>query len=90
MNTDNLKIPLAVAISYDDKNPAPKISATGSGLVAERILKIAKEHNVEISKNPVVVAALIDIPIGDEIPEIMFQAVAIILAPLLTKDDIND
>lgn len=90
MNMDNSKIPLAVALSYDDESPAPKISATGRGLVAEKILKIAKDHNVEISKNPLVVEALIDIPIGDEIPEIMFQAVAIILAPLLLKDDIND
>lgn len=87
---DNNKFPLAVAISYDPDSSAPTVKAVGRGLVAEKILKIAKNHDIEISENPEVVEALMNIPIGEEIPEIMFHAVAIILAPLLLKDKIND
>lgn len=80
---DDKKIPIAVAISYDENDNAPKVSASGKGLVAQRIIDIASENDVPISNNVEVVEALIDIPIGEEIPEILFQVVAIILAPLL-------
>lgn len=86
---DNERFPMAVAISYDPQSPTPVIAASGRGLLADKIIKIATDNDVPISSDPNVVEALIQIPIGDEIPEIMFQVVAIILAPILLSDQTN-
>ena len=69
----------AVALSYDGK-AAPSISAKGHAAVAERILEIAQIYDVPIKKDPALTAALCEIPLGDQIPEILFQAVAEVLA----------
>lgn len=69
----------AVALSYDG-GVAPSISAKGCGPVADRILEIAEAEGVPIKKDPALAAALSEIPLGDHIPEALFQAVAEVLA----------
>src|SRR5438093_526763 len=43
----------AVALQYErGKAPAPKIASTGKGAIAERIVAIAREHNVPVREDP--------------------------------------
>lgn len=71
----------AVAIVYDEKNPsAPKVLASGRGLVAENIIEKAREAGIHIHEDPNLVELLAKVPIGDEIPVELYQTVAEVLA----------
>lgn len=74
------KTPKAVALQWDGK-AAPKVTAKGEDDLAERILEIAREHNIPIQEdNEILVSALAQIDLGDEIPESLYLAVAQIIA----------
>lgn len=70
---------LAVALKYDGEN-APKVSAKGSHDLAEQIITLAKKHNVPLSENKELVTLLSSLELGEEIPEILYLAVAEIIA----------
>lgn len=69
----------AIALHYSGKN-APKITASGRGLIADQIIEIARENQVPVHEDPALAAFLAQIPIGDEIPEDLYAAVAEVLA----------
>ena len=69
----------AVALLYDGNN-APRITAKGQGLIAERIFAIAEEHGIPIENDPELAEILAQIPLGDEIPENLYRAIAEIIA----------
>ncbi|MGM0553467.1 MAG: EscU/YscU/HrcU family type III secretion system export apparatus switch protein [Pseudomonadota bacterium] len=71
--------PQAVALEWD-RQRAPRITASGSGLTAEQILRIAEENDIPLHQDPGLTEALAQIPIGDEIPEQLYVAVAEVLA----------
>lgn len=71
---------LAVAIKYDEKEmAAPQILAKGQRLFADAIREFATEFNVPIIQNPPLAWALIELDVGDEVPEELYAAVAEIL-----------
>lgn len=71
---------LAVAIKYSDSEmAAPVILAKGQRLFAEMIRDVAEEFHVPIVQNVPLAWALIELDIGDEIPEELYAAVAEIL-----------
>jgi len=71
----------AAALRYDaKKDAAPKVIAKGSGKIAERILQLAKEHNVPIKDDPQLVEVLSTLDLYQEIPPELYRAVAEILA----------
>jgi flagellar biosynthesis protein len=70
---------IAVALKYDGKN-APKVTATGTGLTAEQILQIAEHHGIPLQTEPELARILAQIPLGDEIPNELYVAVAEIIA----------
>lgn len=70
---------LAVALKYDGES-APKVSAKGSHELAEQIIAIAKKHNVPLSENRELVTLLSTLELGEEIPEMLYLAVAEIIA----------
>ncbi len=70
---------VAVALHYDGQN-APRITAKGQGQVAARILAAAREHDIPLRDDPELAAVLAQIPLGAEIPEPLFRAVAEIIA----------
>lgn len=78
--------PRAVALRYRPEDPfrdaAPRLVAKGKGLLAERILELAKQHGVSISKDPDLLAALEPLDVDRLIPPELFQAVALLLAAL--------
>jgi flagellar biosynthesis protein len=71
----------AVALRYDkSRASAPQVVAGGSGSVAEKIVEIAREAGVYIMEDPDLVEILAHVPVGDEIPDELYQAVAEVLA----------
>lgn len=70
---------IAVALKYDGKN-APKVTAKGSGITAEQILALAEQHGIPLQTEPELVKVLAQIPLGDEIPNELYTAVAEVLA----------
>jgi len=72
----------AVALKYEiGKKNAPKVVAKGINEVAQRIKKVAQEHNVPLFEDVQLARALYKYcNIGDEIPANLYKAVAQILA----------
>ncbi len=72
----------SVALKYSDKGMrAPTVVAKGSDLIAARIREIAIENNVPILEAPPLARALHKhTEIGESIPEVLYTAVAEVLA----------
>ena len=71
--------PIAVALRYDGTG-APQVTAKGHGEIAERIVALAREHGVTLHEEAALAAVLARIPLGDEIPEALYRAVAEVIA----------
>jgi flagellar biosynthesis protein len=71
----------AVALRYNAATEkAPKITAKGRGLVAERIIALAREKGVPIREDPDLVQVLSQLDLNQEIPPSLYQVVAELLA----------
>jgi flagellar biosynthesis protein len=73
---------LAVALHYDKKG-APRVVAKGRGSIGEKIIEIAKAHDIPIEENEVLAGALSKVELGDEIPTELYRAVAEVLVFVL-------
>jgi len=69
----------ASALKYSGVG-APKVVATGQGLIADRILAAARAAGVAIREDAALVEALSALDLGTEIPEDLYAAVAEALA----------
>ena len=80
MKTKN-KQKKAVALKYQPKSDhAPKVIAKGRGSVAEKILEIAREHNIHIHNDPDLIEVLSRLDLNEEIPPDLYVVVAELLA----------
>ena len=72
----------AVALKYDVGSPgAPKVLSMGRGLIAQKIIEMAKENNITVFRHKLLARALFfTSDIGSEISEKLYTAVAIALA----------
>jgi flagellar biosynthesis protein len=70
----------ATALHYEHGERAPRVTATGSGLVAERIVAAAREAGVPVREDPALVEALGALELEAEVPEALWVAVAETLA----------
>jgi flagellar biosynthesis protein len=70
----------AHALSYEPGDSAPKVTASGSGLVAERIIAAAREAGVPVRSDPGLAEALAKLDLGATVPEPLWRAVAQVLA----------
>ncbi len=71
----------AAALIYDRlANDAPVVAAAGSGEIAGNIIAIAEAAGIPIREDPDLVEVLSKVPVGEEIPVELYQAVAEILA----------
>lgn len=73
------KIKQAIALEYDPADEAPRVIASGRGVLAERILKKAKEEKVPIHKDDKLADTLSRLQIGEMIPPELYEVVAEIL-----------
>jgi flagellar biosynthesis protein len=72
------KSQLAVALHYD-KSGAPRVVAKGRGSIGEKIIEVAKAHDIPIEENELLAGALSNVELGDEIPAELYKAVAEVL-----------
>jgi len=71
----------AVALKYESKSDnAPKVIAKGKGKSAEKIIDIAKKHNIFIHDDPDLIEVLSQLDIYEEIPTELYTVVAELLA----------
>ncbi len=81
---------IAVALRYDGEN-APTITAKGRGDLAQEIIDLALANEIPLENNPELVKLLSTIPLGNEIPETLYIAVAEVIAfAYLLSDKVPD
>lgn len=75
------KSPKAVALKYDrKKDNAPRVIAKGRGEIAEKIIEVAKAHNVPLYEEKNLIQILEALDLETEIPPELYRAVAEVLA----------
>ena len=72
-----------MALRYDPElDGSPNVVAKGAGEVAERILELARKHDVPVREDRDLVQLLALCEVGEEIPPDLYAAVAALLAYL--------
>lgn len=67
----------AVALGYDKKqDAAPKVLASGHGLIAQKIIEIAKDSNIPLHKDSDLIEILSILEIDEYIPVEVYSVVA--------------
>jgi len=80
MSKKNLQKKHAVAIDYDkEKDIAPKIVAKGKGILAEKIIDLAKQNNIPLYEDPDLIEVLSKLDLGQEIPPELYKLMAEVL-----------
>jgi len=88
----------AVALAYREGQTAPRVIAKGRGLIAQEIIRRAKDAGVYVHESSELVALLMQVDLDDRIPPQLYVAVAELLAWLyrlekakipLTANNIN-
>lgn len=71
----------AVSLRYNSSlDTAPRVTAKGKGLVADKIISLAHEHNIPVQQDPDLVEVLSQVDVDQEIPPAVYQVVAELLA----------
>jgi flagellar biosynthesis protein len=70
----------AIALRYQPGDQAPRVTATGAGLIAERIVAAARDAGIPVRSDPALAQALGALDLGREVPAAMYVAVAEALA----------
>lgn len=73
---------IACALRYDTEeegDEAPVLVASGHGDLAKKIVEAARQYGVPVLRDVPLARALVELEIGDEIPEALYEAVAEIL-----------
>lgn len=71
----------AIALRYrPDEGSAPRVTAKGSGELAERILAMARKHGIPIREDKELVQVLSHLDIDEEISPELYRVVAELLA----------
>jgi len=72
---------LAAALKYDGRvDEAPQLAAKGRGIVAEKIVELARKHGIPVTTDPALVQMLVRLDLEEQIPVELYRAVAEILA----------
>ncbi len=80
MTNKNLNKKAAVAINYNkEKDIAPKIIAKGKGVLADKIIEIAKKNNIPLYEDPDLIEILSKLDLGQEIPPELYKIIAEVL-----------
>jgi flagellar biosynthesis protein len=75
------ELPQAAALKYSpDRDSAPRVTARGSGLVAEKIIDLARRNGIPIKEDPALIQVLSKLDLNQEIPPAIYLVVAEILA----------
>lgn len=78
-----------MALEYDPADDAPRVIASGRGVLAERIIDRAKENDVPIHRDDKLADTLSRLDIGDMIPPELYEVVAEILVFVDSMDKLK-
>lgn len=78
-NKEKNKVRQAIALEYNPSEDAPRVVASGRGILAEKIIEKAKESEVPIHRDDKLANTLSRLEIGDMIPPELYEVVAEIL-----------
>ena len=71
----------AAALRYEPKQDrAPKLIAKGQGALAEKLIELARQHDIPIRQDKNLLQILSRLDLNEEIPAQVYQVVAEILA----------
>jgi flagellar biosynthesis protein len=70
----------AVALSYADKTRAPVVVAKGYGVVAESIMREARQNGLYVHASADLIKLLMQVDLDQQIPPQLYIAVAEVLA----------
>jgi flagellar biosynthesis protein len=71
----------AVALRYaPPRDQAPRVTAKGSGAVAQKIIDLGKKHGIPVQEDPSLIQVLSQLDFYQEIPPKIYLVVAEILA----------
>lgn len=76
---DEKKIRQAVALEYNPEEDAPRVIASGRGILADKIIEKAQESDVPIHRDDKLADTLSRLDIGEMIPPELYEVVAEIL-----------
>lgn len=86
----NKKVKTAVALEYDPNDDAPRVIASGTGVLADKIIEKAKESNVPVHQDDKLAQTLSKLEIGEMIPPELYEVVAEILIFVDSMDKIKN
>jgi len=86
---DGVKVKQAVALEYNPADDAPRVIASGRGILAEKIIEKAVESNVPIHRDDKLADTLSRLDIGDMIPPELYEVVAEILVFVDSMDKLK-
>jgi flagellar biosynthesis protein len=86
-NTADPKRHLAVALRYERERKTPVVVAKGSGLVADAILKQARDAGVFVHSSRELIDLLMKVDLDARIPPSLYVAVAEVLAWVYRQDE---
>ncbi|MBR3307018.1 MAG: EscU/YscU/HrcU family type III secretion system export apparatus switch protein [Lachnospiraceae bacterium] len=89
MAEDKNKKKTAIALEYDPVDSAPRVIASGTGRLADKIIEKAKEAKVPVHKDSKLADTLSRLEIGEMIPPELYEVVAEILVFVDAMDKIR-
>ncbi|WP_281282975.1 EscU/YscU/HrcU family type III secretion system export apparatus switch protein [Verticiella sediminum] len=69
-----------MALRYGEDDMAPRVVAKGYGVLAETILRTAREHGLYVHESAELVGLLMQVDLDSRIPPALYQAIAELLA----------
>ncbi|MGO0063606.1 EscU/YscU/HrcU family type III secretion system export apparatus switch protein [Brevibacillus fluminis] len=80
---NELNGPSAAVIRYDSATDrAPTVVAQGRGAIADKIISMARQHDIPLQQDSSLIGALIDMDLGDNVPPQLYSVIAEILLML--------
>ena len=79
----------AIALEYNPSEDAPKVIASGRGILAERIIERAKDAAIPVHRDDKLADTLSRLEIGEMIPPELYEVVAEILVFVDAMDKIR-
>ncbi len=89
MKEEKQKIKQAIALSYDPEDNAPRVIASGKGVLAERIIEKAQEAAVPVHRDDKLADTRSRLEMGEMMPPELYEVVAEILVFVDAMDKIK-
>jgi len=80
----------AAALKYELNYDAPIVTAAGVGYIADKIIQEAEKNSVPVVQNKELADLLMNVDVGSNIPEELYNAVAEVIAYIMDIDRLAD